>query len=168
MQRKLREATGRMFLLTLPPFVFDVPSLLRGRGMRPSPVFWTALIAMLIEGKNILLVFLTAVRAWGRSPRHQDGGRTDRRGSAAHCPPLRHWPPFLSPPSYPLRTPPPFSSHEWYMDRHAANELCDSQILIACRCMGIGSMSKGRAPRWRPKVVPRCSARSGLRRLAPE
>jgi len=115
-QRKLREATGRMFLLTLPPFVFDVPSPPRGRGMRPSPVFWTARIAMLIEGKNILLVFLTAVRACGRSPRHQDGGRTDRRGAAAHCPPLRHLPPFLSPPSYPLRTPPPFSSHEWYMD----------------------------------------------------
>jgi len=50
--------------------------------------------------------FVTAAWVCGGSPRQQDGGRTDRRGAAAHCPPLRHWSPLLFPHAFPLRTPP--------------------------------------------------------------
>ena len=104
--------------------------------------------------QNILRVCLTAVRVFCGSPRHKDGGRTDRRGAASHCPPLRHGPPFLSTPSFPLRTPPPVSPHEWYMDRHAEKELCETRILIVFCCKSRGSMSKGRATPWRPTAVP--------------
>jgi len=40
-----------MLFLKLLSLFFDVPSLPRGRRIRPSPVFRTARIAMLLDGK---------------------------------------------------------------------------------------------------------------------
>ena len=124
-QLKLRDAPGRMWLLTLPSVVLHVPFLTLSRGMRPSPMFRTALIAMLLDRNFAAALRSSSVCVWrvSPSPRRRPYRQARRRRSMPAPAPLVALslrPCFPAP--YPLPVLPP----EWYLEKYAANELCDS------------------------------------------
>jgi len=89
-RRKLRDATARMLLLTLPSVVFDVAALLRGRAMRSSPVFRTVRIAMLLDEKYSEGLLDRSAGVWRVSPppRRWSYRQTRRRRPLPTPPPL--------------------------------------------------------------------------------
>ena len=137
-QRKLRDATGRMLLLTLPSFVIDVPALPRGRRMRPSPVFRTSRIAMLLNGIYSTGHLDRSAGLWRVSPRprRRPYRQTRRRRPLPTPPPLAA---LLLAPFFPASYPPPlslYSSGTWIGKQQKSSATPEFLLLSAARAVG--------------------------------